>query len=223
MCCSTCIICVDVRPSRNLKRSKAPDRWPFRGRSVSDSQPVIDGDISIDLASDIYAVGSVTFILAGKDRAGLHGFVSHVGYAARINEEVTVDLGVAGYRYTQRYGGNTDTQYAEIYAGISTNDFALGVYYTTNYFDKSIPVLYTELNFIRDIGDDYTVKAHTGLLAQTSGPARLGLGVSASPTRYDTRLAVSRPLLALEVEFALTYAGALRNANKNDLYYGKEW
>lgn len=194
----------------------------FRGRSFSDGQPVIDGDISIDLASGIYAGGSVTFILAGKDTAGLQGFDAHVGYAARINEQVTVDLGIVGYSYTQRYGGNTDAQYAEIYAGISANDFSAYVHYTTNYLDKSIPVLYTELNFTRDIGDDYTVKAHAGLLTQTSGPARLGKEVARS-TRYDIRLAVSRPMLGFEAELALTYANALRNPVKNDRYYREQW
>lgn len=185
----------------------------FRGRSLSDGRPVIDGDISIDLASGIYAGGSVAFILTGKDRAGLQGVDAYLGYAALINEEVTVDLGIAGYRFTQRYSGNNADQYAEIYAGLSADGFAAYVHYTPNYFDKSVPVIYADLNFARAIDDHLTVKAHAGLLAQTSGPARLGR----KSARYDTRLSISRPVLGFQAEFAWTYAG------RNDGYFAGPW
>ena len=205
---SFCMFAVAVFPSTSVKAEisseielKTDDR--FRGRSLSDGKPVIDADISIDLASGIYAGGSATFILSGKDRSGLQGVDAYIGYAKRINENVTLDVGVTGYRFTQSYSGNADDQYAEIYAGLSADGFAAYVHYTTNYFDKSVPVLYADLNFTRTIGDDFTVKAHAGLLTQTSGPARLG----GRATRYDIRLAVSRPMLGFEAELAWTQAG----------------
>ena len=190
---------------------KSDDR--FRGRSLSAGEPVIDADISVDTASGIYAGGSATFTLANQDRIGFQRLDSYLGFAARISENVTVDVGVAGYIFTKRYSGNANDQYAEIYAGLNSGGFAAYLHYTPNYFDRSVPVLYADLNFARSIGSDFTIKAHAGLLAQTSGPPRLGGRL----TRYDTRLALSRPILGLEAEIAWTYAG------RNDLYFDGPW
>lgn len=185
----------------------------FRGRSLSAGEPVIDADISLDDASGMYIGGSATFILAGQDRVGLQGVDAYIGYAGRITENVTIDIGMAGYSFTRRYSGNESDQYAEIYAGLSSGGFAGYVHYTPNYFAKNVPVLYAELNFTRQIGSEFTLKAHAGLLTQTSGPARLG----GRTKRYDTRLAISRPILGLEAEMSWIYAG------KNDRYFSGTW
>lgn len=190
---------------------KSDDR--FRGRSLSGGKPIVDADISVDTNSGIYAGGSVTITLSGKARAGLQSVDGYFGYAARIDDNVTIDVGVAGYVFTQRYSGNLDDRYAEIYAGLSAGNVAAYVHYTPNYFDKGVPVLYAELNYTRPVGFDFTIKAHAGLLTQTSGPARLG----GKTTRYDTRLALSRPMLGLEAEVAWTYAG------RDDAYFDGPW
>ena len=190
---------------------KSDDR--FRGRSLSGGEPVIDADVSIDTNSGIYAGASVTVTLSGKSRAGLQGVDAYVGFAKRINKDVTIDVGVAAYAFTQRYSGNFDDRYAELYAGASSGGFAAYLHYTPSYFGKSVPVLYADLNFTRRVGADFTVKAHVGLLAQTSGPPRL----ADRKTRYDTRLAMSHPLLGLEAEAAWVYAG------RDDLYFDGPW
>lgn len=190
---------------------KSDDR--FRGRSLSDGEPVIDADISVDLSSGLYAGGSATIILTGQDRAGFQAIDGFVGYATRLDDNITVDVGIAGYAFTKRYSGNAPDRYAEIYAGVSSGGVAAYIHYTPNYFDRGVPVLYADLNFTQSIGSDFAIRAHAGLLAQTTGPARLG-GRSA---RYDARLALSRPILGLEAEIAWTYAGP------NDVYFGGPW
>ena len=203
-------------PSANAETSsefeiKTDDR--FRGRSLSNGDPVIDADINVDMASGIYAGASATFILSGQIQPVFQGVDGFAGFVTRIDDDVTLDLGVAGYIFTKNYSGNADDRYAEIYAGISSGEFAAYVHYTPNYFDKSIPVIYSEINFTRKIGSNYAVKAHAGLLAQTSGSSRLG----GKSSRYDTRLALSRPILGLDAEIAWTYAGP------NDRYFDGPW
>ena len=190
---------------------KTDDR--FRGRSLSNGNPVIDVDINVDMASGIYAGASTTFILSGQTQPVFQGVDGFIGFATRIDENVTLDVGVAGYAFTKNYSGNADDRYAEIYAGLSSGNFAAYVHYTSNYFDESIPVIYGEINFSKPMGSGYAVKAHAGLLAQTSGPSRLG----GKSTRYDARVALSRPLLGLDAEIAWTYAGP------NDRYFDGPW
>ena len=190
---------------------KSDDR--FRGRSMSGGEPVIDADISVDLASGLYAGASATFILSGQDRAGFQGVDGFVGYATRISDGVTIDVGAAGYVFTERYSGNARNRYAEVYAGVSTGGFAAYLHYAPRYFDKDTSVLYADLNFARPIGADFTLQAHVGLLVQTAGTARLG----GRSTRYDTRLALSRPLFGLDTEVAWTFAGP------DDRYFHGPW
>lgn len=190
---------------------KSDDR--FRGRSLSIGLPVIDVDISVDTAVGIYAGGSVTGILGSNDRAGLQGVDGYVGYAKRIDDNVTIDMGIAGYVFTQRYSGGKDDFYGEVYAGVSSGNFAAYVHYTPNYFDKSVPVLYTDLSMAKPLGSDFILKAHAGLLMQTSGIARLG----GKRIRYDTRIALSRPVLGLNAELAWTFAGP------EDRYFDGPW
>jgi uncharacterized protein (TIGR02001 family) len=131
----------------------------------------------------------------------------------RIDDKLTYDIGIAGYAYTRHYSGNQANRYAEVYVGVTTGKFAAYLHYTPNYFDRSVPVLYADLSFAQPLGSDFTLKAHAGLLAQTSGPGRLGN----RKTRYDTRLAVSRPLLGLETEVGWTFAGP------DDAYFNGPW
>ena len=190
---------------------KSDDR--FRGRSLSDGRPVVEADISIDSNLGIYAGGSVTATLTGERMAGLQRADAYLGYATRLDDELTFDVGVAGYAYTRRYSGNRDDRYAEVYAGITAGKFATYVHFTPNYFDRNVSVLYADLNFAQPLGPDWTLKAHVGLLTQTSGRPQL----ARKKNRYDTRLALSRPILGLEAEVAWTFAGP------DDTYYDDRW
>lgn len=185
----------------------------FRGRSLSAGQPTIDADISIDTPTGIYAGASITAIIKGKNRTGLQGFDGYVGYATQIKENVTVDIGLAAYQFTANYSGDENDRYAEIYAGVSSGHFAAYLHYSPSYLGKSVPVIYTDLSYFRPIGSDFNFAAHAGMLSQTSGSARLGN----RKNRYDTRLAISRPVFGLGAELAWTYGGA------NDRYFAGPW
>ena len=214
LCIFILVIFAPIRAGAEISSElevKSDDR--FRGRSLSAGNPVVNVDVSIDTVSGIYSGGSATFILASQNRTGFKGVDAHIGFATHIDENVTVDIGVAGYIFTERYSGNTNDQYAEAYIGLSVDRFAVYVHYTPNYFDKNIPVLYADVNYSRSIGSEFSVKAHAGFLVQTSGRARLGN----KSTRYDTRLAVSRPIWGLDAEIAFTYGG------KDDRYFSGPW
>ncbi len=185
----------------------------FRGRSLSGGNPVLQVDASIDSRTGIYGGGQIITTLAGTDRAGVLGGIGYLGYAARLNDRVTVDVGTTSYAYTRRYSGNRDDFYTEFYAGATVNRVSAYVHYTPNYFNQSVPVVYADLSIVQPIGSAFTLKAHAGLLTQTSGPARLG----GRWTRYDTRLALSRSIRTFEAELAWTFAGP------DDAYFDDPW
>jgi len=108
----------------------------FRGRSLSDGRPVATLDVSLDSRSGPYLGGSATATLTGKDRAGLLGAQTYVGYATRTPTGVALDMGIAGYHFTNRYSGNRADRYVEVYAGRrSRYDTRIGVTRTIGAFE----------------------------------------------------------------------------------------
>jgi uncharacterized protein (TIGR02001 family) len=185
----------------------------FRGRSLSGGQPVVKADVVLDSGRGAYIGGSGTATLSGERRRGFSGANAYAGYATRLETGVSFDVGASGYLHTRRYSGDRRDSYGELYAGVTGRRISAYVHYTPDYFGRSVPVVYISLGAFRAVGDDYAVKAHAGLLAQTSGPARLG----GRRFRYDTALSLSRPLGGFEAEVAVAFAGP------NDAYFGGPW
>lgn len=190
---------------------KSDDR--YRGRSLSGGKPVIEIDYSLDTESGLYLGGSTSATLTGEDRAGLQGAEIYVGYTTEIVDGLSLDSGVIGYAFTDRYSGNQSDQFGEVYLGVNARNVALYVHYTPNYFDRSVPVLYTSASTSVPLGDGFSLSAKAGLLAQTSGPPRL----RGREWRYDTRLALSRPFAGFDTQLAWTYAGP------DDAYFEGPW
>lgn len=180
---------------------KSDDR--YRGRSLSGGQPAITGDLSIDDAAGVYAGASITATIAGEQRAGLRGGQAYVGYAKRLKSGLTIDAGATAYAYTRRSSLDRAATYGEVYAGMTAGKVSAYFHYTPNYLGRGIPVAYVDVTVVQPLPAGFTVTAHAGLAAQTSGPARLG----GTDVRYDARVALVRPFRGLEAAVAWTFAG----------------
>lgn len=175
----------------------------FRGRSLSDGRPVATVDISYDSKDGPYAGGSATAILTGKSRAGLLGARTYAGYAARMSAGVTLDAGVTGYLFTNRYSGNRNDQYVEVYAGLSRGPLSGYLRFSPDYLGRRTSVVYADISAARQIAPDWRLSGHVGLLVQTSGAPDLG----GRRSRYDARIGVTRTIGPFEAQAALTFAG----------------
>lgn len=190
---------------------KSDDR--YRGRSISGGEPVVKIAISFDSESGIYLGTSSRVTLTGEDRAGLQGAEIYAGYTKSLSDRSRVDVGMVGYVFTDRYSGNRADQFGEIYIGLHSRNIAVYLHYTPNYFDQSVPVLYVSASTAVSLGNDFTLSARGGVLTQISDPPRL----AAKSWRYDTSLALSRPVLGLDAQVALIFAGP------NDVYFAGPW
>lgn len=175
----------------------------FRGRSLSDGRPVATVDLSYDSKDGLYAGGSATAILTGKNRAGLMGARTFAGYAARTSGGIGLDAGVAAYLFTNRYSGNRNDQYVEVYAGLSRGPLSGYLRFSPDYLGRGTPVVYADISAARQIAPDWRLSGHIGLLVQTSGAPDLG----GRRTRYDTRIGVTRTFGPFEAQAAWTLAG----------------
>ena len=190
---------------------KSDDR--FRGRSLSNTSPVAKIDLALDIKGGSYLGGSVTANVGSLQNLTLQGVTGYFGHAIPLDDNITIDVGVAGYSYTDAFSGQTATGYGELYLGLNSGRVAAYAHYTPDYFGNGISVLYTKLSYSRLLDNDFTLKAHGGVLMQTSGIPRLG-GRSA---RYDARIAFSRDVLGLEAEIGLTVGGP------DDRYFAGPW
>lgn len=175
----------------------------FRGRSLSDGRPVATLDLSYDSKSGPYAGGSVTAILTGKERAGLLGARAYAGYATRTATGIGLDSGIASYLFTNRYSGNREDQYVEVYAGMSKGALSAYLRFSPDYLGRHTPVIYADISAARQLAPKWRLSGHLGVLAQTSGAPDLG----GRRSRYDTRLGISRTLGSFEAQAAWTFAG----------------
>lgn len=190
---------------------KSDDR--FRGRSLSNANPVAKIDMALDLTGGTYLGGSVAANFGGADGLALHGVTGYFGYAMPLDYEVTIDIGAAGYSYTDAFSGKTATGYGEVYLGLSSGKVAAYAHYTPDYFGNGIAVLYTKFSYAKLLDNDVTLKAHAGVLMQTSGLPRLG----GRDKRYDAQVSVSRDVLGLEAQVAFTIGG------HDDRYFAGPW
>ena len=173
----------------------------FRGRSLSEGDPVATLSLSYDDPSGLYIGTSATVRLGTQ--TGLVAQQFFAGRAVRITKDTSLDFGVNGYRYTSIYSGGIRQAYAEVYAGVTHKDVSLYVNYTADYFGQSVPVVYVSGSVVRDIAPGWQLRAAAGVLTQTSGPPRLGT----ASLRYDLSIGASRQLSRLTLAADATLGG----------------
>ncbi len=184
----------------------------FRGRSLSDGQPVATTNISYDWSSGFYAGVSVTGVATRHSGARFLGSQQFVGYARRIGSGYSLDFGLTNSTYSHYFSGGYNADYTELYAGLISTHISAHIHYSPNYFSHSVSAVYADLDGVIEPVATVRLNAHVGLLDQTSGP----LSLPGDRTHFDWRLGISKEFGRLDLHAAWT-----GGSPRQDYYSGR--
>lgn len=183
----------------------------YRSRSISDGNPVANATLVYDDTSGLYAAGSA--IADFDPEPGLLAVRGNAGYARRIGRGYSVDVGVMHTRYSDRYSGGSKTGLTEFYAGLSKGRFVGRAYYSPDYLGPGGSTLYGEIEATADLGDDFRLNGHVGMLRY------LDTYALNDPTQLDWAIAAAKQFGTSEVHVVLS--GGDARADYYDYYdYG---
>jgi uncharacterized protein (TIGR02001 family) len=174
----------------------------LRGRSLSGGAPVATVGIGYDHPSGVYvdiaAVGKLT-----GDRPGVTRLQGDLGYAARLDSALTLDIGVQRSQYTSHYSIGRDAHYTEFFVGLTRRRVSARVYYSPDYLRSGTTTLYTEVEGALIRSEKWHLSAHAGRLIYISlAPAYAGFR-----DQYDWRLSLSRDVHGFELHAGLSGGG----------------
>jgi uncharacterized protein (TIGR02001 family) len=175
----------------------------YRGRSLSQGQPVASLDLSLDAASGFYGGASVTGVATRVDGTQLLGARQYAGYARRIAPDVTMDVGLTNAHYTDYYSGENAVDYAEAYVGLAGRNLSARIAYAPDYFEQGIGSLYGEANGAWRLDDAWRVSLHGGLLVLVGS----ALPPFAARTQFDWRVGIAWRVIGFDVQLAWSGAG----------------
>jgi len=163
--------------------------YRYRGISLSRGNPAVQLSVAYDDPSGIYAgilASNVEFAISPHRE--LQG-IPYAGYARRIGSELSAEIGASYAVFT----GPGRYDYAELYAGIASDQVSGRLYYAPRYFGREGGSLYAEINAAQPLSDRLRLIAHVGVLFNRGqyfpyGPTdrkvidgRLGLAVALEP------------------------------------------
>lgn len=188
----------------------------FRGRSVSNGEPVAIASANYDHESGISVSGSAVGTTNGSG-AGLLRTFGHVGYARSLGDQLAVDGGLVVNAYTDRYSSGRSQTFAEIFGGVTWGQVALHASYSPRYLDAGLETLYVEANGARDLGSGFRATAHAGLLRRLSGDGSLG----GANSRWDAQIGLTKDFDRLSVYVNAASAGSGRGTYFNGPWQGR--
>jgi uncharacterized protein (TIGR02001 family) len=172
----------------------------FRGLSLSDGRPTLSVNLAYDHASGAYA--GISAIGADTAHAGVEalGYTGYVGYAARIKNGPTWDVGAANTDITSYRYGRYRYNYSEVYAGLVGEHVSAHVYYSPDYLGEDLDTVYADLDGTIRPAPQWRLFGHLGVLAAVSGRAE----PQGRRQQYDLRIGVAREFKGCEVRLAWT-------------------
>ncbi len=185
--------------------------YVVRGASVTQNRPTAGLDLSYDFPAGVYVNGSAFGALPTDGRLGFVGLIGDVGYAKRLNLQVSVDGGVTRTEYVNvgRYGSSTG--YTEIYGGLSARHLSGRLYFSPDYYHSGARTLYGEVGGNIGFLAGIRLNAHLGALEYLEQPR----GLPPARPQYDWLVGASRQLGPFDLHVAVS-GGA---PNQPFLYY----
>jgi uncharacterized protein (TIGR02001 family) len=169
--------------------------YRYRGITLSDKKPALQGGLNYDGADGWYAgaFGS-TVRLAPPVGIGVQGIVFG-GFAHRLPSGVTLE---AGGDYSIFSGGTKDN-YGELFLGAATDRLNARVYYSPRYFGQGSDAVYGELNASQPLIGTLRLVAHVGFLR-----ARYETGYGSPPEKnvVDGRVGIGADFASFHAELA---------------------
>ncbi|TWX57749.1 TorF family putative porin [Colwellia hornerae] len=126
----------------------------FNGVSQTDESPALQGSLDWSDASGWYAGAWASNVDFGDDTS--FEVDVYLGYSMAINEEITLDAGVAQYTYNGA-SYSSDGNYSEIYTKWNFGATDLNIWYAWDYFGTGAGHYIVMLNHTFTINDDLTL------------------------------------------------------------------
>jgi uncharacterized protein (TIGR02001 family) len=187
----------------------------LRGYSLSAGRPVAAAKMGVDSASGLYADGSGIVVLTRDDQARFLGFQVDAGFAKRLGELWTIDVGVAHNGFRAPYSGAFSHAYTEAYVGVTHAQVAAYVFVSPDYFRRDAWTLYGQLEANVSPAKDWRLTAHVGSLNYLYTPTTY---VLPHKRYYDWRVGASRELGRVELHAALSGGGPGRQYYYDELH-----
>lgn len=175
----------------------------LHGASLSRGRSVATLSMFYDFPTGPYVGASVLGALSSPNYPGLVGLTADVGYAHRLNSELSLDVGVAHSLYARVSRNPRRINYTEIFGGLATRHLSARLYYSPEYFRRGAKTLYGEINGNIGQPDEIILHAHLGTLAYVDSPPTL----APARTQHDWRIAASRQFNAVDLHVALSGGG----------------
>jgi len=174
-------------------------RW--RGVSLSDGQPAVQGSLSYDHSSGLFAglFASNVELYAGDGGLSAQAFA---GFARRWRDDASWDAGVVGYAYPQSDQGKS-YNFFEAFAGATLERFGLRLYLSDSYYGRDDRSAYAAVNFGLPLTDWLALGVHAGVLQLW--PKHAG-GSCADETRLDGRVGLTAEAAGFSFELSLVAA-----------------
>ncbi len=175
--------------------------YQFLGVSLTQRRPAASLDLSYELLKGAYAGAS---LIEAENRSGDIRFLGHIeylGYAFRLDQTRSIDVGVADSELTS-YAGLSDRRihYTDVHAAIDSEHLHASVQYIPNYIAPHAQAFYFDLGASARPAPDWRLFAHIGYfdpIVPQTGPAPFH-------PRYDWQAGVSRAFGVADVRLAWT-------------------
>jgi uncharacterized protein (TIGR02001 family) len=183
--------------------------YRLRGRSVSGRRPVASAQVGFDAPRGIYGDGSAAVVATRYDGLQVLGYQLDAGYAARVGNLWTIDVGVARDHFRASYPGGPAYRHFEAYAGATRGPFSAYLFASPDYDRTKSATLYGQLEATIAPASAWRVTAHAGMLALLDPHAEYS-------ALYDWRLGISRAIGNFELHAAISDGGVAKGRHDAD-------
>ena len=190
--------------------------YRYRGISLSDNDPAMQGSVAYDHPNGAYAGLFGSTVRFNYQPTSLQG-MAYGGYSHRFANGWS---GEAGGDYST-FSQDHNYDYGEVYVGAAIDNVSGRLYYANNYFGQHTAALYAELNATTRVLERIDLFAHAGALRPRDAAY---YGAPPARFQYDARLGAGIDVAGLAL--ALAWVGtntastvypSSRNARRNTI------
>lgn len=185
----------------------------FRGRSMSNGEPVAIATLVYDLENGVSLGGAAAATTNGPAVGWLRGS-ANISYAKSLGGGWAADGGMVVQTYSDRYSSGQPQTFVEVFGGATYRQFAFHASYSPSYLDSGIETLYLEVNAVHEFSETFRAHGHAGLLNRLSGQGSLG-GENA---RWDAQIGMTKDLDHLSF-----FVTASTGGSSEGTYFGGPW
>lgn len=157
--------------------------YRFRGASLSDGRAEPQIHLAYDGRNGWYAGAFGSGVALKDDKSNNVQLMTYAGYSERWRSALTWEIGALTSLFLQTPTYN----YAEIYAGLASDNLKSRIYLSPDYFGKHVTTLYAEINGAYPLYQWLRLFGHVGFLQRLQKPQ----GAANSARRFDFNVGAS--------------------------------